>query len=213
MRRLFEQNLPDLHQHIEHTVVREAYAYCHQNQVQTARLLGISRNVLRARLIEAGELRVGTRPPSSPACRSLPGRPQVGATTSPWGPRPGAIGPRRGYGWEWLPSRPSRYQPLPASRFPRRVSWSMPSPTFASSSRRFRGHDQHPGLGLAVRQQGCLAQGRRRCRRDRPDHAAQVPELALRTEAGFSRSRSWPGIFTWCSRPSASGCRRSRFTG
>ncbi|MFT3926930.1 MAG: sigma-54 dependent transcriptional regulator [Myxococcales bacterium] len=56
LRQLFEQNVADLHQEIERVVVREAYAYCHRNQVQTARLLGISRNILRARLIDAGEL-------------------------------------------------------------------------------------------------------------------------------------------------------------
>jgi sigma-54 dependent transcriptional regulator len=58
---LFEQNLPDLYERIEQTVMREAYHYCHKNQVQTARLLGISRNIVRARLIQAGDLTVGVR--------------------------------------------------------------------------------------------------------------------------------------------------------
>jgi sigma-54-specific transcriptional regulator len=53
---LFEQNLPDLHGRVEETLVRAAYRFCHRNQLQTARLLGISRNVIRARLIELGEL-------------------------------------------------------------------------------------------------------------------------------------------------------------
>jgi sigma-54-specific transcriptional regulator len=53
---LFEQNLPDLHSRVEETLMRAAYRFCHRNQLQTARLLGISRNVVRARLVEMGEL-------------------------------------------------------------------------------------------------------------------------------------------------------------
>jgi sigma-54 dependent transcriptional regulator len=53
---LFERNLPDLHRRVEETLMRAAYRYCHRNQLQTARLLGISRNIVRARLIEIGEL-------------------------------------------------------------------------------------------------------------------------------------------------------------
>jgi sigma-54 dependent transcriptional regulator len=37
-------------------VIKAAYEFCHRNQLQTAKLLGISRNILRARLIEYGEL-------------------------------------------------------------------------------------------------------------------------------------------------------------
>lgn len=61
LRALFEQNPPDLYATIERTVIREAYAFCQRNQVHTARLLGISRNVVRARLIEAGELPAHSR--------------------------------------------------------------------------------------------------------------------------------------------------------
>jgi DNA-binding NtrC family response regulator/ABC-type nitrate/sulfonate/bicarbonate transport system substrate-binding protein len=53
---LFEENGPKLHDRIEETVFRAAYGYCDHNQVQTARLLGISRNVVRARLIQFGDL-------------------------------------------------------------------------------------------------------------------------------------------------------------
>jgi sigma-54-specific transcriptional regulator len=53
---LFEQNLPGLHGRVEATLMKAAYAYCHRNQLQTARLLGISRNIVRARLIQLGEL-------------------------------------------------------------------------------------------------------------------------------------------------------------
>jgi sigma-54 dependent transcriptional regulator len=53
---LFDSNLPDLHAQVEGRLLRAAYGYCHRNQLQTARLLGISRNVVRARLIELGEI-------------------------------------------------------------------------------------------------------------------------------------------------------------
>ncbi|MBK5005964.1 sigma-54-dependent Fis family transcriptional regulator [Pseudomonas sp. S60] len=53
---LFEQNVPDLYEHIEETVFRAAYRYCHGNQLQTGRLLSISRNIVRARLEKIGEL-------------------------------------------------------------------------------------------------------------------------------------------------------------
>lgn len=53
---LFEQNIPDLYDYIEEVVFRTAYNYCHGNQLQTGRLLGISRNIVRARLERIGEL-------------------------------------------------------------------------------------------------------------------------------------------------------------
>ncbi|MDX2020797.1 MAG: sigma-54 dependent transcriptional regulator [Deltaproteobacteria bacterium] len=53
---LFDENPPELHAKIEETVMRVAFDYCHRNQLQTARLLGISRNIVRARLIQIGEL-------------------------------------------------------------------------------------------------------------------------------------------------------------
>ena len=53
---LFNDAGPALFEQIEETVMRSAFDYCHRNQVQAARLLGISRNVLRARLIRSGEI-------------------------------------------------------------------------------------------------------------------------------------------------------------
>jgi sigma-54 dependent transcriptional regulator len=53
---LFEQQLPNLFEHIENLVLKTAYHHCSRNQLQTARLLGISRNVVRARLIRFGEI-------------------------------------------------------------------------------------------------------------------------------------------------------------
>jgi sigma-54-specific transcriptional regulator len=63
---LFERNLPDLHARVEGALLKAAYAYCHRNQLQTARLLGISRNVVRARLIQLGEIQAGARPEPRP---------------------------------------------------------------------------------------------------------------------------------------------------
>ena len=53
---LFDQELPNLFERIENLVLKTAYHYCSENQLQTARLLGISRNVVRARLIRFGEI-------------------------------------------------------------------------------------------------------------------------------------------------------------
>ena len=46
----------NLYSDLDAYVIRAAYGYCHHNQVQTARLLGISRNILRAKLQQCGEL-------------------------------------------------------------------------------------------------------------------------------------------------------------
>jgi sigma-54-specific transcriptional regulator len=51
---MFEHGGPELYERINTTVVTEAYHFCHENQVQAAHLLGISRNVLRARLAQGG---------------------------------------------------------------------------------------------------------------------------------------------------------------
>lgn len=56
LHQLFEAGHETLYEHIEDTVVRTAYHYCHNNQVQTARLLGVSRNIVRARLIKMGAI-------------------------------------------------------------------------------------------------------------------------------------------------------------
>jgi sigma-54-specific transcriptional regulator len=53
---LFMEEPAQLHSLIEDTVIRTAYNFCHRNQVQTARLLGISRNIVRARLAQCGEI-------------------------------------------------------------------------------------------------------------------------------------------------------------
>ncbi len=57
---LFELDVPDLFERVNNALVRSAYDYCGGNQVQAARLLGISRNVLRGHLA-----RLGVIPPRS----------------------------------------------------------------------------------------------------------------------------------------------------
>ncbi|QRR05692.1 sigma-54-dependent Fis family transcriptional regulator [Burkholderia sp. MS455] len=56
LRDLFDDGHGNLFERIEDTVMRVAFEFSHRNQIQAARLLGISRNVLRARLIRAKEI-------------------------------------------------------------------------------------------------------------------------------------------------------------
>ncbi|MVW85938.1 sigma-54 interaction domain-containing protein [Pseudomonas sp. PB101] len=60
-RRLFEEHQGALYEKVEDSLLRAAYQFCHHNQVHTASLLGLSRNVTRARLIAIGELVVNKR--------------------------------------------------------------------------------------------------------------------------------------------------------
>ncbi len=61
--RLFEEQAGGLHEKVEDSLLRSAYRFCHCNQVHTASLLGLSRNITRARLIAIGELVVNRRRP------------------------------------------------------------------------------------------------------------------------------------------------------
>ncbi|AZE50049.1 Transcriptional regulator [Pseudomonas chlororaphis] len=64
---LFEEQAGALHEKVEDTLLRAAYRFSHYNQVHTANLLGLSRNVTRTRLIKTGELAVNKRrPPEKP---------------------------------------------------------------------------------------------------------------------------------------------------
>ncbi|MDD2768210.1 MAG: sigma 54-interacting transcriptional regulator [Methylococcus sp.] len=56
MDQLLENDAPDLHARIEAAVLKAAYRHAGGNQLQTARLLGLSRHVTRARLIQHGIL-------------------------------------------------------------------------------------------------------------------------------------------------------------
>ena len=60
-RTLFEEHNDGLHETVEDALLRAAYEFCHHNQVHTAKLLGLSRNVTRTRLIKLGALTVTTR--------------------------------------------------------------------------------------------------------------------------------------------------------
>ncbi|APD11342.1 hypothetical protein UC34_16355 [Pandoraea vervacti] len=62
--RLCESRGANLHQLVEDTLLREVFRVSHYSQSETARLLGISRNVVRARLIRLGEI----GPPRKTAC-------------------------------------------------------------------------------------------------------------------------------------------------
>lgn len=56
LQQLFLDERSDLYQLIDDTIFRAAYDYCDHNQLRTARLLGISRNIVRDRLIRYGLL-------------------------------------------------------------------------------------------------------------------------------------------------------------
>jgi len=64
---LFEEQAGALHEKVEDALLRAAYRFCHYNQVHTAYLLGLSRNVTRTRLIKIGELAVNKRRSSEDA--------------------------------------------------------------------------------------------------------------------------------------------------
>ncbi len=52
----FEEGKDNMYEFFEDTIIRAAYNYCHNNQVQTAKLLGLSRNIVRAKLIKMGAI-------------------------------------------------------------------------------------------------------------------------------------------------------------
>ena len=56
LKKLFDESPPKLHELIEEAVLRSAYRYSGYNQLKTARILGMSRNVVRARLVQYGEV-------------------------------------------------------------------------------------------------------------------------------------------------------------
>lgn len=62
----FEDGIENLDEQLEAEIIQAAYQYCHQNQLHTARLLGISRNIVRARLIKHGLLNPSHRPRHNP---------------------------------------------------------------------------------------------------------------------------------------------------
>lgn len=61
MERLFAERAGNIHQHVEDLLIKMAYQYCGYNQVHTANMLGLTRNVTRSHLIRIGELIVNHR--------------------------------------------------------------------------------------------------------------------------------------------------------
>ena len=57
LRTWFSQDEPELFARVERETIMTAFDHCDRNQVQTAKLLGISRNVLRAYLKRYGVIR------------------------------------------------------------------------------------------------------------------------------------------------------------
>ena len=56
LKTLYEHPIENLYDTLEDAIIRTAYGFCENNQVQTGRLLGISRNILRHRLKRFGYL-------------------------------------------------------------------------------------------------------------------------------------------------------------
>jgi sigma-54-specific transcriptional regulator len=67
LQKLFEAGIENLYDYVEEQMIRGAHEFCGGNQVQTARVLGLSRNIVRSRLIRYGEIagsaRRSTLPP------------------------------------------------------------------------------------------------------------------------------------------------------
>jgi aliphatic sulfonates family ABC transporter substrate-binding protein len=73
LKEIYDEGAPDLWNEIEEMVMLTAYEHSEENQLRTARLLGVSRNVVRARLLQFGAL-AGAGREGEPADDSLTGR-------------------------------------------------------------------------------------------------------------------------------------------
>ncbi|WP_439893403.1 sigma-54 interaction domain-containing protein (plasmid) [Ralstonia sp. 25C] len=78
IQQLCNANVPDVYQVVEDALFREVFRYCHYSQSETARLLGISRNVVRARLIRLGEVGAPRKPPFASTASATPHADTVG---------------------------------------------------------------------------------------------------------------------------------------
>ena len=56
LQRLLRSERPHVYETVERQLVTTAFQYCERNQVQTARRLGVSRNIVRAQLKRFGLL-------------------------------------------------------------------------------------------------------------------------------------------------------------
>ncbi|MBD8572997.1 sigma-54-dependent Fis family transcriptional regulator [Pseudomonas syringae] len=70
--RLFEEHSGALHEKVEDSLLRAAWRFSHYNQVHTASLLGLSRNITRSHLIRIGELVVNKRKPAPATASQRP---------------------------------------------------------------------------------------------------------------------------------------------
>lgn len=78
IQQLCNANVADVYQVVEDALFREVFRYCHYSQSETARLLGISRNVVRARLIRLGEVGAPRKPPFASPASATPHEDTVG---------------------------------------------------------------------------------------------------------------------------------------
>lgn len=93
---LFEKGGNKLFEQIENAVFSCAYRYCQGNQLQTARLLDISRHVVRARLLRSGDLQSGSEtnePQSAPPIELFAHR-AISPPIIAWGETPPVQPPR-----------------------------------------------------------------------------------------------------------------------
>lgn len=75
--RLLEEGAEHLHEQVNAALLQTAYQLCHHNQVHTAEVLGISRNIVRSRLMELGMLAGSRR-----RLTSTPSAPRVAGVSS-----------------------------------------------------------------------------------------------------------------------------------
>jgi DNA-binding NtrC family response regulator len=80
LRRWFSSPGEALYGELERLIVTEAYQHCGRNQVQSAELLGVSRNVLRTLLRRHGQLPTSSERQAS----SVPAAPEITAPARAW---------------------------------------------------------------------------------------------------------------------------------
>ncbi|WP_437552178.1 sigma-54 dependent transcriptional regulator [Sorangium sp. So ce367] len=79
---LFDASFPNVHERVEEIVIRTAYRRCDRNLGLTAARLGVSRDLVRARLLQSGEIAQPSTP-EPPAAPSRPGDARATATALP----------------------------------------------------------------------------------------------------------------------------------
>jgi sigma-54 dependent transcriptional regulator len=79
---LFDGNFPNVHERVEEIVFRTAYRRCERNLGLTAALLGVSRDLVRARLLQSGEIAQPSTP-EPPAAPPSAGDARAAATALP----------------------------------------------------------------------------------------------------------------------------------